>query len=127
MTYSISVSKSFRAEHWMPSGKPEELVPHQHDYRIHVTLEGENLGDDGFLMDIDLLKGGLDDLVSRLSGTKVNNLPELRGGPPSMENFAAALWTAILTKLDTSGVESMTVTLWESEDAAASYGKRLRG
>ncbi len=125
MSYSVSAFRRFRAMHWMPMGKEEERAPHEHDYRIEVRAEGRSLSRDGFLVDIDVLKGGLDDLVEGLSGKSVNELPELRGLPPSLENFAAAARTALLRRLNTEALESITVTLWESEDASASYTERL--
>ncbi len=127
MTYTVSVSRSFRATHWMPRGKGAEKAPHQHDYRLQLSIQGASLGDDGFLMDIDILGKELDELVERLSGAKVNDLPEIHGLPPSLENFAAAIWTAALVRLKTEGVESMTVTVWENEDASASFSRDLHG
>ncbi|MDD1769573.1 MAG: 6-carboxytetrahydropterin synthase [Methanomassiliicoccales archaeon] len=126
MTYTLSVSRSFKATHWMPGGKNEEKMPHQHDYRLQVAIDGVDLGDDGFLMDVDILRKELDDIIARFPDTKVNDLQELHGLPPSLENFAAAIWTAILARLNPDGLESMTVTLWESEDTSASFSQRLR-
>ena len=126
MTYTVSVSRNFRATHWMPNGKSAETVPHQHDYRLQLAVHGARVGDDGLLMDIDVLSKGLDDLVERLSGAKVNDMSEIHGLPPSLENFAAAIWMAALPMLKTDRLDSMTVTLWESEDAYASFAQELR-
>ncbi|HVO78263.1 MAG TPA: 6-carboxytetrahydropterin synthase [Methanomassiliicoccales archaeon] len=125
MSYSVSVSRRFRAAHWMPSGKAEETAPHQHDYKIEAKVEGGSLRDTGFLLDIDVLGNALEEFVARFPKTSVNELPELHRLPPSMENFAAAAWRAVVGRLSVDGLDSMTITLWEGEDAHASYTQRL--
>ena len=126
MTFALSVVRDFGATHWMPSGKKEERTPHRHDYRLQATVEGRALGPEGFLVDIDVLKEALDRLVTRVDGSSVNALPELNGRPPSLENFAAALWSTFRMELEDERLESLTITLWESADASASYGQRLK-
>ncbi len=124
--YTVTMSRSFVAQHHMPASEGHEREVHSHPYRVEVALSGERLTDEGFLVDLDEVAGLVDALLGRYRDETLNDLPEFEGTPPSIENFARVLWKALVVPLDDHDVGTMTVRLWESDDASASFSGKVR-
>ena len=123
--FSISLSKNFTSQHSFPNSVGPERSKHPHPYRIEMTLMGEELGDDGFLVDLDRMSAIMDEVVGIVEGAYLNDLPEFKGINPSLENFSRVMWTWVADRLKEPRVERIRITVWESEDARASYEPRL--
>jgi len=120
--FTVAVSRDFVAQHVLTagSGGPEH-VWHSHSYRIEVSLEGGALDESGYLVDITEIESRLDVLVSRYRDRTLNELPELAGLNPSLEHVARAACVALAAELDAPNLRALTVKLWESPSAWASY------
>jgi 6-pyruvoyltetrahydropterin/6-carboxytetrahydropterin synthase len=120
--FSLSVERSFEAQHYLVGGDwGAENAPHTHDYRLELTLEGEELNGHGFLVDIVEVNEELDALLAIYEGATLNELPDFEGLNPSMERFARILCAALARRLRTERLSAMSVRLWESESASASF------
>ena len=120
--FSLSVTRSFEAQHYLVGGDwGAENAPHAHDYRLELTLEGEALDGNGFLLDIVEVNAELDALLAVYEGATLNALPDFEGLNPSLERFARILCAALARRLRTENLTAMRVRLWESESASASF------
>ena len=119
--FTVAVRQRFEARHALlvPSGR--EASPHAHRYLFELVLEGPRLGHDGYLVDIDLVKRTMRDLVERYAGRMLNDVPELRGLNPSLESFARLLWSEATTALTGAELARVRVVLWEDDEAWAAY------
>ena len=125
--YRLALRRSFIAGHHLIGGDwGAENVPHSHPYRIEVELEGSTLDDHGYLVDLLHLETALDALVRRFQDRSLNDLPEFANLNPSLEHFARVCCEGLRSGLAAPNIQALTVRLWESDDAWASYRSDLR-
>ena len=79
---------SFLATHQLRlhAGVAEPL--HEHNWRVRVELEGNELGAEGILVDFVKVKKLLGEIADKLEGQDLSKLPGLIGKNPSAENVA---------------------------------------
>lgn len=120
--YTLAVQRRFEATHHLIGGDwGAENFPHSHPYRLEVRLEGASLNEHGYLVDIVAVEGHLDELMKQFAGSDLNTQPEFAGLNPSLEHFARILCQALAARLNGSGPQAISVQLWESDTAWASY------
>jgi 6-pyruvoyltetrahydropterin/6-carboxytetrahydropterin synthase len=99
---------SFRAEHryWRSDWSEdrnrqvfgEQALPHTHDWKVEVALDGAVDRETGFLVDLEALDALLREVVGTLDGQDLNEaIPEVRKGEilPSTEELAGWLWSQL--------------------------------
>src|SRR5579875_1796838 len=86
--FEITVQAGFSSGHYLRDyyGKCEN--PHGHNYRVLVTLVGEQLEPNGLLLDFKLLKQVLKPTVEYLDHRMINELEPFTTVNPSAENLA---------------------------------------
>ena len=120
--YTVSVTRSFTAWHYLIGadfGPENEL--NSHEFGITVTVDGPELDELGFLVNIDAIRAALDDVESRFANATLNNQPGFEGLNPSVERFAHVLWDFIAARIPTESLNQMRVTVQEDDDASASF------
>lgn len=120
--YSVTVSRDFVAQHFLtvPDPGPEGEL-HSHHFEAEVCLEGEELGEYGYLIDIDEARATLDALEDRYRDETLNDLDEFDGLNPSVEHFAREFADRFLERVEAPAVDRIEVVMWEDEAAGASY------
>lgn len=120
--YQLMVRRDFVAQHYLtvPDCGPENEW-HSHHFEVEVLLEGTELNDNGYLVDIVAVEEVLDSLVERYRDATLNDLPEFEGLNPSIEHFSRIFCTAVAEQLDSRRLDTIAVKIWEDEDAWASY------
>ncbi|MFC4540610.1 6-pyruvoyl tetrahydropterin synthase family protein [Halosolutus amylolyticus] len=120
--YTVTVTRDFVAQHWLtvPDPGPEGDL-HSHHLTVEVQVEGERLGEYGYLVDIDDLKAVVDGLVDRYRDATLNDLPEFEGLNPSVEHFSRFFADRVVDGIETDRLDGVEVTMWEEDAAAASY------
>lgn len=125
--YECGVVRHFKAKHALVGDFGNESKPHFHDYRVEISLEGFSLDEDGFLFNLAELGEKTDEVIrSLLSYPSLNYVPRIKGKNPSAENLATYIRESIARKLDLERLESINVTVWESESAWVSYTSSVR-
>ena len=120
--YRVAVSRSFIAQHYLIGGDwGAENELHSHPYKLELVLEGQELDIHGYLVDIVDIENALSALVTRYRDQTLNELPEFEGQNPSIERFARILCQSLGAHIRASNIDAITVNLWESESAWASY------
>lgn len=120
--YALAVKRDFVAQHYLIGGDwGPENEKHSHHYVMELRLEGDELDQHGYLVDIVDVEAKLDESVAYYRDKTLNDLPEFAGLNPSIEHFSHILCRTLSERIDAPNISAMTVTLWENEIAWASY------
>jgi 6-pyruvoyltetrahydropterin/6-carboxytetrahydropterin synthase len=122
--FEITVQAGFSSGHYLRNyhGKCEN--PHGHNYRVLVTLIGEELDPSGLLLDFKELKHVLRPTVDYLDHQMINDLKPFDTVNPSAENLAKYFFDQTASQLRhmTSGrVRVKDCTLYETDTSFARY------
>ena len=122
--FEITVQAGFSSGHYLREyyGKCEN--PHGHNYRVLVTLIGEQLEPNGLLLDFKLLKQVLKPTVEYLYHHMINELEPFTTVNPSAENLAKYFFdqtSAELRKLTQGRVRVKDCTIYETDTSFARY------
>nr|WP_281253277.1 6-carboxytetrahydropterin synthase [Longibacter salinarum] len=120
------VRRDFIAQHFLtvPNAGPENEW-HSHHFTVEVELTGDTLNEYGYLVDIDDVKAGLDEIEHRYSDATLNELDEFAGLNPSVEHFARFCCQRIADHVTAKNVDRIDLRIWEDDDAWASYTMAL--
>jgi len=120
--FTVAVKRDFIAQHYLIGGDwGAENQLHSHHYQAEVQLEGSELDQHGYLVDIVDIENALDALIARYHDQALNDLPEFAGLNPSIEHFSRILCQALVAHIQAINLGAVTVKLWENEIAWASY------
>jgi 6-pyruvoyltetrahydropterin/6-carboxytetrahydropterin synthase len=126
--YAVSVRRSFVAQHYLTVPDPgPEGEPHSHTFTAEVELRGPELGEYGYLVDIDEVKAGVDAVVDHYRDELLNDHAAFAGANPSVERFARVFARSFLDVAAPSTPERLRVRLWEDDEAYASYETAVDG
>jgi len=124
--YTLTVIRDFIAQHYLIGGDwGAENQPHSHHYRLELELQGRELDEHGYLVDIVAVEAALERLIARYRDHTLNDLPEFAGLNPSLEHFARILAQALAREIAAPNLEALTVRLWEHETAWAAFTLRF--
>lgn len=120
--YSLGVRREFIARHFLIGGDwgPENF-PNSHHYILELVLEGNELDQHGYLVDIVDVEKHLDDVVGYYKEQMLNDKPEFAGLNPSIEHFARILATTLNERIKARNITSVKVVLWEHANAWAAF------
>lgn len=120
--YTLGVRRDFIARHFLIGGDwgPENL-PNSHHYVLELQLEGKELDEHGYLVDIVDVEKHLDEIVNYYKEQMLNDKPEFAGLNPSIEHFSRILATSLSERIKAANISVLKVVLWENESAWAAY------
>lgn len=120
--YALSVRREFIARHFLIGGDwgPENF-PNSHHFVLELQLEGAELDQHGYLVDIVDVEHHLDGVTGYYREQMLNDKPEFEGLNPSLEHFARILATSLNERIKAANISTLKVTLWETPSAWASY------
>jgi 6-pyruvoyl-tetrahydropterin synthase len=123
--FSAGVRRRFSAFHSLAAESGVEASPHAHDYAVFWTCSTEELSEKGYSVDISLLKRSLGSVCGGLEGSDLNRIPFFASRQPSVENLALYLTRELRAALGAAaaGITGSQVTVWEADDAWASYSE----
>ncbi len=123
--FEVSVEQTFAAGHALRHyrGKCENV--HGHNYRVRVTVQGEELNSIGLLVDFVDLKKHLRGIIEGLDHQFMNDLDAFRELNPSAENIAKYFHDELIRAFSTDGgqnpVRISEVKIWETDTSTATY------
>ena len=124
--YTLSIQRDFIGQHYLIGGDwGAENDLHSHHYKLEVQLEGHQLDQHGYLVDIVHLETLLDALVAHYRDQTLNDQPEFAGLNPSIEHFSRILALRLADGLHAANICAITAKVWESEIAWTSYRHEL--
>lgn len=118
--YTLGVRRDFIARHFLIGGDwGPENYPNSHHYVLELQLEGSELDQHGYLVDIVDVENRLADIVNYYKEQMLNDKPEFAGLNPSLEHFARILATSLSEHIQADNISALKVVLWENESAWA--------
>lgn len=124
--YTVTVTRDFVAQHYLtvPNPGPEGTL-HSHHFEVEIHLEGPDLNEFGYLVDIDDLDTFLDSIEDRYRDTTLNDLPEFADTNPSVEHFAERISSRFRDAVTAPNVDTVRVRVWEDESAGAAFDESV--
>ncbi len=119
--FEIMVKSQFSAAHRLRNlhGKCEQL--HGHNWKVEVSVESKRLNREGLVMDFEVLKQKLNNILKEFDHKFLNELPYFMKKEPSSENIAKYIFIKLKKDLKKYRVVLKKVSTWESETSCASY------
>jgi 6-pyruvoyltetrahydropterin/6-carboxytetrahydropterin synthase len=123
--FEVSVEAGFAAAHQLRNyrGKCENL--HGHNYKVRVTVQGEELNSIGLLADFTELKAALREISEFLDHKFLNEIPPFTEINPSAENVAKYICDELQKSLNEGSsevpVKIAEVKVWETDTSTATY------
>src|SRR5438552_11395306 len=117
VTCEVGLSRSVRAFHIMPGLPGPEGELHDHDYRIEIVVDREQLDGRGMVCDLDVLEAALTELTSRVED---RNLEEIRpAGAEAVTVEVSARWVhdSLPHAVAAACGEALAVRVWDTPAA----------
>ncbi len=124
MTYEAGLSRSVRAFHIMPGLPGPEGQLHDHDYRIEIVVDREQLDNRGMVCDLDVLKAALIELTGRIEGRNLEEIRPVDAEAVTVEVFARWVHDNLLPAVAAGGGDALSVRVWETLAAFGGYRGR---
>ncbi len=128
--FEVSVEETFAAGHALRHYKGKCENVHGHNYRVRVTMEGEQVDKlSGLLVDFGDIKRILRKIVAYLDHQFINDLPPFDVLNPSAENIAWFICTEMQKGLAEAppnataqaSARVRSVRVWETDTCEATY------
>src|ERR1700685_4465932 len=113
MTCEVGLSASVRALHSMPGLPGPEGQLHDHDYRIEIVVDREQLDGRGMVCDLDVLEAALTELTSRVQGRNLEGVRPAEAEAVTVEVFARWVHDTLSPTVAAAGGEALAVRVWE--------------
>jgi len=119
--YELMVETSFAAAHQLRGykGKCEQM--HGHNWKVQVHVVAEKLNEIDLAIDFHDLKRLLNEVITPLDHSFLNDIFPFTEKNPSSENIAKWIYDSLNKKMPDEHVQVSAVTVWESDTASATY------
>lgn len=124
MTCEVGLSRNVRAFHIMPGMPGPEGELHDHDYRIEIVVDREQLDDRGMVCDLDVLEAALIKLTSQIENRNLEEIRPAEAEAVTVEVFARWVHDSLAPIVAASGAEALAVRVWETPVAFGGYRAR---
>ena len=121
--FEVVLTHPFVAAHRLKlyDGSLEPL--HGHNWKVEVRLQGDRLDQIEVLIDFLEAKKRIGEYLKEIDYTYLNENPKFAGKNPSAEVVAYWLFQRLKDSLDHPVAKVSKVTIWETDDCAASYSE----
>ncbi|MCK4535660.1 MAG: 6-carboxytetrahydropterin synthase QueD [Desulfuromonadales bacterium] len=119
--YHLMIKTHFAAAHNLINYQGDCENLHGHNWRVEVTVSARELNKAGLGIDFKILKKKTNQLLDQLDHTHLNELEPFREVSPSSENICRFIHERLSQTLNDENVRVEKITVWESENACASY------
>jgi 6-pyruvoyltetrahydropterin/6-carboxytetrahydropterin synthase len=119
--FELMVETTFSAAHQLKGymGKCERI--HGHNWKVQVHVIAEKLNEIDIAIDFHELKRITNEVISTLDHSILNEIFPFTEKNPSSENIAKWVYDSLRKKMDNEAIQLSAVTVWESENASATY------
>jgi 6-pyruvoyltetrahydropterin/6-carboxytetrahydropterin synthase len=115
--YKIKVEADFSSAHNLRGYKGKCETLHGHNWKVEAVVAKDKLDKIGLVLDFKYLKNKLHKVLEKLDHKYLNKLPYFKKNNPTSENIAKYIYDSL--KPQVPGLDAVTV--WESENCAATY------
>jgi len=124
--FEVTVEDSFAAGHYLRNYKGKCENPHGHNYKVRLTLAGQQLDKAGLLLDFKDARDLMKNVIDRFDHQMINEIEPFTALNPSAENLAKYFYHEANLRLGhaTNGrVRVKNVTIFETDFTTASYSE----
>src|SRR5260370_5518709 len=114
VTCEVGLSRSVRAFHIMPGLPGPEGQLHDHDYRIDIVVDREQLDGRGMVCDLDVLEAALAGLTSRVEGRNLEEIRPAGAEAVTVEGVARSGHDSLSPAVPAAGRGTLACTGWET-------------
>lgn len=124
--YRIGVECRFSAAHRLEGRRGRCSRLHGHSWRVGAEFAADEISSGGMLLDFDDARAALEGVVAPFDHRFLNEVEPFDEVPPTAENVAREIFERLDSRVHDAlwPARLESVTVWESEDARASYEKR---
>ncbi|MEM1582974.1 MAG: 6-carboxytetrahydropterin synthase QueD [Candidatus Bathyarchaeia archaeon] len=115
--YRLRVESQFNAAHKLIGYRGKCSRIHGHTWKVEVFVVGEKLDEIGILVDFNILKERLEEIVEKLDHSFLNDFKEI--GNPTSENISKYIFKNLGDLPE--GVKLEKVRVWESPSVWCEY------
>jgi len=120
--FEVSVEQTFAAGHALRNYKGKCENVHGHNYRVRVTIAGEQLDAAGLLVDFGDVKRLMGGAIEYLDHRFINDLAPFDEINPSAENIAKYFYDRLHAGLgNETPARIAEVRVWETDTSSAVY------
>lgn len=119
--YHLTIYTYFAAAHNLINYQGDCENLHGHNWKVEVTVSARELDKAGLGIDFKILKKKTNALLDTLDHKYLNDLAPFRDRSPSSENICSYLFEHLASEMNDTNVRVEKVTVWESDNACASY------
>lgn len=122
--YEVTVDAEFSSGHYLRNYRGKCENPHGHNYKVRVTLRGQELDAAGLLLDFKQLKQVMKPVIEYLDHQMINDLAPFTEINPSAENLARYFFDETnrqLVEMTTGRVSVKDCTIYETSSTTATY------
>jgi 6-pyruvoyltetrahydropterin/6-carboxytetrahydropterin synthase len=120
--FEVCVEQTFAAGHALRNYKGKCENVHGHNYRVRITMQGDQLDSTGLLVDFLDVKRLIGGVVDYLDHQFINDLPPFTELNPSAENIAKYFYDRVSGGLKNDvPVRVSQVQIWETDTSSAVY------
>jgi 6-pyruvoyltetrahydropterin/6-carboxytetrahydropterin synthase len=119
--YEVFIETSISSAHRLDGYPGPCSRVHGHNWRIKVSVSGEELDERGFGIDFRDLKAHLEEICAGLDHRDLNRLESFRGLNPTAENLARYIFQELGRRVDDRRVRVSRVEVRETSDSGAVY------
>ncbi len=119
--YHLTILTHFAAAHNLLNYQGDCENLHGHNWKVEVTVTTRELDKAGLGIDFKILKKQTKEIMNYLDHKYLNDLDAFKGKSPSSEHIAKFIFDRLVEQLKDYDVVVAKVTVWESDNAYASY------
>ena len=120
--FEVSVEQTFAAGHALRNYKGKCENVHGHNYRVRVTIQGEQLDAAGLLVDFVDIKRLMGGAIEYLDHRFINDLAPFDQINPSAENIAKYFYDRLSAEFKNEApVRISEIRVWEMDTSSAVY------
>jgi len=119
--YHLTIQTNFAAAHNLLNYQGDCENLHGHNWKVEVTVNTEHLDEAGLGIDFKILKKHTKEIMSYLDHKYLNDLEAFKGVSPSSEHISKFIYDRLNENLRDYDVCLEKVTVWESDNAYATY------
>ncbi|HYK38470.1 MAG TPA: 6-carboxytetrahydropterin synthase QueD [Candidatus Eremiobacteraceae bacterium] len=121
--FRVSVEETFSSGHALRGYKGKCENVHGHNYRVQVSIEGQQLDAIGLLVDFTHVKHALRAIIKEIDHQFLNDLAPFKSVNPSAENMAKYFFEEMGARLKEmpAGARLVEAVVWETDTACAVY------
>ena len=118
--FEVMIKTEFASAHNLRDYKGACEAMHGHNWKIDILVEARELDETGLAVDFNVLKEKSETIIGDLDHIYLNEHRAFKTLNPSSENIAKYIYDTLKKDLPDS-VSLKKITVWETDDAAASY------